>query len=85
MLITLVGLCNLLFGWPLIFLLRLARIESSTLGDLTPYEPYTLEIYKRVLTNLVSASVLAFGKSINLDFLLKSVLFFLNKFFSSSS
>ncbi len=60
MFISLVGLCSFLLGWPVIFVLRFTRIEMSTLGDLSPYEPYTFEIYKRVGINLVSATILGF-------------------------
>ena len=61
MLITQIGLCNFLFGWPIIIFLRLTDIESSNLGDLSTYQLFSNEITKQVITYISVATLFGSG------------------------
>lgn len=63
MLLTLVGLFNLFFCWPIVLLLKLAKIETLTILS---NEYADIELSIKFMLSLVVASALGLGKSASL-------------------
>ena len=58
MFISLIGLCTFLFGWPVIFLLRVTGVETLTFDS---YNFLSLTQLKEIFICIIGASILALG------------------------
>lgn len=64
MFLSLIGLCNLMLGWPLIFILEITGIETLSLT--LNKESIELEQKTLLISHLATASVIAFCNLKNL-------------------
>ena len=59
MYLTLIGLCNLLFGWPIVIFLHLSGIEKLTFTSIYSNQSFD------ILLNIIGASFLGLGTTFN--------------------
>jgi hypothetical protein len=63
MLLTLIGLFNFLFGWPIILLLYFTQAEILSFSTTSATKNlFDRELKIEILVNLITSSILAFGK-----------------------
>jgi hypothetical protein len=69
MLLTLIGLFNFFFGWPILLLLYFTGIETLSYSTSSAGELFDLQLKNQIVMNLAISSILAYGNIIYITFI----------------